>query len=44
MFSTGHPLCTLFATAVMYSGIIHPTQIWTSFQQYFCDDLPYQLQ
>jgi len=28
----------------MYSGIIHPTQIWTCFQQYFCDDLPYRLQ
>jgi len=28
----------------MYSGIIDPTQIWTRFQQYFCDDLPYRLQ
>jgi len=36
VFSTGHTLRTFFATAVMYSGIIDPTQIWTCFQQYFC--------
>ena len=44
MFSTGHALHILFATAVMYSGIIDPTQICTHFQQYFWDDLPYRLQ
>ena len=44
MFSTGHALCTLFTTAVMYSGIIDPTQIWTRFQEYLYDNLPYQLQ
>jgi len=44
VFSTGYALHTLFATTVIYSGMIDPTQIWTLFQRYFYDDLPYQLQ
>jgi len=44
MFSIGHAPCRLFATTVMYSSIIDSTQIWSRFQQHFCNDLPYQLQ
>jgi len=44
VYATGAALRTLFATAIMYSNIHDPHDLWLRFRQHFCDDLPHQLQ
>ena len=41
---TGASLCGLFCTALLFSGLNYPDQLWQTFQHSICDNLPHQLQ
>ena len=44
LFATGGVLRTLFATAVIYGGVVDAAEIWHRFKLHICDDLPRRLQ
>ena len=44
LFASGGMLRTLFATAVIHSGVVDATEIWNQFKLHLCDDLPRRLQ
>ena len=39
-FATGAAFRVLFATAVLYGGVIDALGLWNQFAVYLCDDLP----
>ena len=44
LFTTGGVLCTLFATAIIHSGVVDAAEIWHRFKLHLCNDLPRRLQ
>jgi hypothetical protein len=43
LFSSGHGLRSLFVTALMYGGVLHPKDLWIQFCGYICDDIQHKL-
>ena len=43
-FATGKALRILFATAVLYAGVVDPQALWIQFAPHLCDDLPHEIQ
>ena len=39
IFVSGHGLCSLFVTALLYGNITDPTILWNTFAEGICDDL-----
>ena len=44
LFATGGILHTLFATAIIYEGVVNAAEIWHRFKLHLCDDPPWRLQ
>ena len=44
MLQSGHALRSLFAVALIHGCVADPFRLWDRYKNYFCDDLPHQLE